>query len=50
MIRSWSDNRKRKSVKRDESWIKATIVFPPLSMEDALNEPLVIEAVMERVI
>ncbi|GKG32699.1 reverse transcriptase domain-containing protein, partial [Tanacetum coccineum] len=41
------DDRKRKSVKRDESWIKAPIVLPPLSMEDASDEPLIIEAVME---
>nr|GEZ83230.1 hypothetical protein [Tanacetum cinerariifolium] len=27
--------------------MKAPIVFPPLSMEDALDEPLIIEAVME---
>nr|GFA75172.1 reverse transcriptase domain-containing protein [Tanacetum cinerariifolium] len=31
----------------DESWMKAPIVFPPLSMEDASNEPLIIEAIME---
>nr|GEV72907.1 hypothetical protein [Tanacetum cinerariifolium] len=43
MIRSWPDDRKRKSVERDESWMKAPIVFPPLSMEDASDEPLIIE-------
>ncbi|GJY57162.1 hypothetical protein Tco_0456277 [Tanacetum coccineum] len=48
MIRSWPDDRKRKSVQREESWIKAPIVFHPLSMEDASDEPLIIEAVMER--
>ncbi|GJT70687.1 reverse transcriptase domain-containing protein [Tanacetum coccineum] len=47
MIRSWPNDRKRKSVKRDESWMKAPIVFPPLSMEDASDDPLIIEAVME---
>ncbi|GJT20964.1 hypothetical protein Tco_0890901 [Tanacetum coccineum] len=47
MIRSWPNDRKRKSVERDESWMKASIVFPPLSMEDASDEPLIIEAVME---
>ncbi|GJX77201.1 reverse transcriptase domain-containing protein [Tanacetum coccineum] len=47
MIRSWSDDRKRKSVVRDESWMKAPIVFPSMSMEDASDEPLIIEAVME---
>ncbi|GJW62251.1 reverse transcriptase domain-containing protein [Tanacetum coccineum] len=47
MIRSWPNDRKRKSVERDESWMKAPIVFPPLSMEDASDEPLIIEAVME---
>ncbi|GKG24423.1 hypothetical protein Tco_0395051, partial [Tanacetum coccineum] len=47
MRRSWQDDRKRKSVERDESWMKAPIVFPPLSMEDASDEPLIIEAVME---
>ncbi|GKG19280.1 hypothetical protein Tco_0376379, partial [Tanacetum coccineum] len=47
MIRSWPNNRKRKSVERDDSWMKAHIVFPPLSKEDALDEPLIIEAVME---
>ncbi|GKB50014.1 hypothetical protein Tco_0900767 [Tanacetum coccineum] len=47
MIRSWPDDRKRKSVERDESWMKAPIVFPPLLMEDTSDEPLIIEAVME---
>ncbi|GJY84648.1 reverse transcriptase domain-containing protein [Tanacetum coccineum] len=47
MIRSWPNDRKRKSVKRDKSWMKAPIVFPPLSMKDASNEPLIIEVVME---
>ncbi|GJT53181.1 hypothetical protein Tco_0988235 [Tanacetum coccineum] len=47
MIRSWPNDRKRKSVERDESWMKAPIVFPPLSMEDASDDPLIIEAVME---
>ncbi|GJV80767.1 reverse transcriptase domain-containing protein [Tanacetum coccineum] len=47
MIRSWLDDKKIKSVKRDKSWIKVPIVFPPLSVEDVSNEPLVIEAVME---
>ncbi|GJR65370.1 hypothetical protein Tco_0011435 [Tanacetum coccineum] len=45
--RSWPNDRKRKSVERDESWMKALIVFPPLSMEDASDESLIIEAVME---
>ncbi|GJU27255.1 hypothetical protein Tco_1165876 [Tanacetum coccineum] len=45
MIMSWLDDRKRKSVERDESWMKAPIVFPPLSREDAFDEPLIIEAV-----
>ncbi|GJW25336.1 hypothetical protein Tco_0039147 [Tanacetum coccineum] len=47
MVRSWLDDRKRKSVERDESWMKAPIVFPSLSMEDASEEPLIIEVVME---
>ncbi|GKF58728.1 hypothetical protein Tco_0172265, partial [Tanacetum coccineum] len=47
MTRSWSNDRKRKSIERNESWMKAPIVFPPLSMEDASDEPLIIEAVME---
>ncbi|GKC51463.1 hypothetical protein Tco_1074208 [Tanacetum coccineum] len=47
MIRSWPDGKKRKSVERDESWMKVPIVFPPLSAEDVSDEPLVIEAVME---
>ncbi|GKD08924.1 hypothetical protein Tco_1188609, partial [Tanacetum coccineum] len=47
MIRSWPNDRKRKSVERDESWMKAPIVFHPLSMEDASEDPLIIEAVME---
>ncbi|GJS86116.1 reverse transcriptase domain-containing protein [Tanacetum coccineum] len=47
MIRSWTNDRNRKSVERDESWMKAPIVFPPLSMEDASDDPLIIEAVME---
>nr|GEX00201.1 reverse transcriptase domain-containing protein [Tanacetum cinerariifolium] len=47
MIRSWSDDKKRKSVERDGSWMKTPIVFPPLSMEDASDEPLIIEAIME---
>ncbi|GJV81895.1 reverse transcriptase domain-containing protein [Tanacetum coccineum] len=47
MIRSWPDDKKRKSVGRDESWMKVPIVFPPLSVEDVSDEPLIIEAVME---
>nr|GEW71682.1 hypothetical protein [Tanacetum cinerariifolium] len=47
MIRSWPNDRKRKSSERDESYMKAPIVFPPLLMEDASDEPLIIEAVME---
>ncbi|GKB67897.1 hypothetical protein Tco_0929309 [Tanacetum coccineum] len=49
MIRSWPDDKKRKSVERGESWMKAPIVFPPLSMEDTSDEPLIIEAIMEGV-
>nr|GEY23272.1 reverse transcriptase domain-containing protein [Tanacetum cinerariifolium] len=30
MIRTWSDDKKRKSIERDESWMKVPIVFPPL--------------------
>ncbi|GJV21675.1 reverse transcriptase domain-containing protein [Tanacetum coccineum] len=47
MIRSCPNDRKRKSVERDESWMKASIVFPPLSIEDASDEPLIIEGVIE---
>nr|GEZ64563.1 reverse transcriptase domain-containing protein [Tanacetum cinerariifolium] len=47
MIRSWPNKIKRKSFERDESWMKAPIVFPPLSMKDDSDEPLIIEAVME---
>ncbi|GJW58967.1 reverse transcriptase domain-containing protein [Tanacetum coccineum] len=47
MIRSWPDDKKRKSIKRDESWMKVPILFPPLSEKDVSDEPLVIEAVME---
>nr|GEX16265.1 hypothetical protein [Tanacetum cinerariifolium] len=47
MIRSWPDDKKRKSVERDESWMKVPIMFPPLSVEDVSDEPLVIEAFME---
>nr|GEY36369.1 reverse transcriptase domain-containing protein [Tanacetum cinerariifolium] len=47
MIWSWPDDKKRKSVERDESWEKAPIVFPLISMEDASDESLIIEAVME---
>nr|GEV95544.1 reverse transcriptase domain-containing protein [Tanacetum cinerariifolium] len=47
MIRSWPHDRKRKLVERDESWMKALIVFPLLPIEDASDEPLIIEAVME---
>nr|GEV38014.1 reverse transcriptase domain-containing protein [Tanacetum cinerariifolium] len=47
MIRSWPNDRKSKSAERDESWMKAPIVFHPLSMEDASDELLIIEAVME---
>ncbi|GKB49225.1 reverse transcriptase domain-containing protein [Tanacetum coccineum] len=47
MIRSWPNDRKRKSVERNESWMKAPIVFPPLSLKDASDDPLIIEAVME---
>ncbi|GKC19669.1 reverse transcriptase domain-containing protein [Tanacetum coccineum] len=47
MIRLWPDDKKRKSIERDESWMKAPISFPPLSVEDVLDEPLVIEAVIK---
>ncbi|GJW29100.1 hypothetical protein Tco_0045975 [Tanacetum coccineum] len=47
MIRSWSDDRKRKAIKCDKSWIKAPIIFPPVSMEDSSDEPLIIEVVTE---
>nr|GEW38980.1 reverse transcriptase domain-containing protein [Tanacetum cinerariifolium] len=47
MIRSWPDDKKRKSVERDESWMKTPIVFPPLSMEDTSDDPLIIEAIIE---
>ncbi|GJV75188.1 hypothetical protein Tco_1506772 [Tanacetum coccineum] len=47
MIKSWPDDKKRKLVERDESWMKVPITFPPLSVEDVSDEPLVIEAVME---
>ncbi|GJY82086.1 hypothetical protein Tco_0494837 [Tanacetum coccineum] len=47
MIRLWPDDRKRKSKQRGESWMKAPIVLSPLSMEDASDEPLIIEAIME---
>ncbi|GKD32355.1 reverse transcriptase domain-containing protein, partial [Tanacetum coccineum] len=47
MIRSWPNDRKRKSVERDESWMKVSIVFPPLLIKDASDDPLIIEAVME---
>ncbi|GKC65581.1 hypothetical protein Tco_1098179, partial [Tanacetum coccineum] len=49
MIRSWPDDKKRKLVERGESWMKAPIVFPPLSMEDTSDEPLIIEAIMDGV-
>nr|GEU42541.1 reverse transcriptase domain-containing protein [Tanacetum cinerariifolium] len=45
--RSWPDDRKMKSVERDESWMKSPIVFPPLLMEDASDETLIIKAVMK---
>nr|GEU35206.1 gypsy retrotransposon integrase-like protein 1 [Tanacetum cinerariifolium] len=38
MIRSWPDDKKQKSVERDESWMKTPIVFPPFSMEDTSDE------------
>nr|GEU60074.1 reverse transcriptase domain-containing protein [Tanacetum cinerariifolium] len=47
MIRSWPNDRKRKSAERDESWMKAAIMFLPLLMEDSSDGPLFIEAVME---
>nr|GFB78953.1 reverse transcriptase domain-containing protein [Tanacetum cinerariifolium] len=47
MIRSWSDDMKRNSIERDESWMKAPMVFPPLSMDDASDEPLIVEEIME---
>ncbi|GKB21634.1 hypothetical protein Tco_0855557 [Tanacetum coccineum] len=47
MIRSWSDDRKRKAIKCDKTWIKAPIVFHPVSMEDSSDEPLIIEVVTE---
>nr|GEV19936.1 hypothetical protein [Tanacetum cinerariifolium] len=39
--------KKIKSVERDESWMKAPIVFPYLSMKNVSDEPLIIEAVMK---
>nr|GEU87492.1 hypothetical protein [Tanacetum cinerariifolium] len=47
MIRLWPNDRKRKSVERYEKWMKAPIVFHPLSMKDASDDPLIIEAVMK---
>ncbi|GJU44486.1 reverse transcriptase domain-containing protein [Tanacetum coccineum] len=47
MIRSWPEGKKRKSIERDESWMKLPITFPPLSAEEVSDEPLVIEAVVE---
>ncbi|GJZ72541.1 hypothetical protein Tco_0636392 [Tanacetum coccineum] len=47
MIRSWLDDKKRKSSERDENRMKVPIVFPPLSVEDVSDEPLIIEAVMK---
>nr|GEZ10611.1 reverse transcriptase domain-containing protein [Tanacetum cinerariifolium] len=41
------DDKKQKLVERDESWKKTPIVFPPLSMEETSDEPLIIEAIME---
>ncbi|GJV82846.1 hypothetical protein Tco_1522744 [Tanacetum coccineum] len=46
-VRSWPDDKRRKSVEKDESWMKVPIVFPPLSVEDVSDEPLIMEAVME---
>nr|GEV57008.1 reverse transcriptase domain-containing protein [Tanacetum cinerariifolium] len=47
MIRSWPDDRKRKSAERNKSYMKAPIIFPLVSLEDTSNEPLIIEAAME---
>ncbi|GKE30417.1 hypothetical protein Tco_1445801, partial [Tanacetum coccineum] len=47
MIRSWPDDKRRKLVEKDESWMKVPSVFPPLPVEDVSDEPLIIEAVME---
>ncbi|GJX41292.1 hypothetical protein Tco_0256282 [Tanacetum coccineum] len=40
MIRSWPEDRKRNSIERDESWMKAPIVFPPVSLENASDPSL----------
>nr|GEX73022.1 reverse transcriptase domain-containing protein [Tanacetum cinerariifolium] len=40
----WPNDRKRNSVERDKSWMKAPIVFPPLSAKAASDKPLIIEA------
>ncbi|GJR02795.1 reverse transcriptase domain-containing protein [Tanacetum coccineum] len=47
MIQSWADGRKRKTMEKEESWMKTPIVFPAMSLEDISDEPMIIEAVME---
>nr|GEY99759.1 reverse transcriptase domain-containing protein [Tanacetum cinerariifolium] len=47
VIRSWPDERKRKLAEKEESWMKAPIVFSAVSSKDASDEPLTIKAVMK---
>ncbi|GJT66490.1 hypothetical protein Tco_1017970 [Tanacetum coccineum] len=47
MIRSWHDERKRKSIEKEESWMKTLIIFLAKSSEDVSDEPIIIEDVME---
>ena len=47
MVRTWPDEKKRKSRENAKSWMNAPIVFPPIHPDNFLDEPLIVEAVIE---
>nr|GEZ30942.1 reverse transcriptase domain-containing protein [Tanacetum cinerariifolium] len=47
MIQSWSNERKKNSVEKEESLMKAPIVFSAVSAEDVSDEPLIVDVVMD---
>ncbi|GJQ89331.1 hypothetical protein Tco_0000470 [Tanacetum coccineum] len=47
-IRTWPDKeKKRKAHETSESWMNTPITFLPVSAEDVLNKPLIVEVVVE---
>nr|GEV26339.1 hypothetical protein [Tanacetum cinerariifolium] len=47
MIRSWPDKKMMKLIKKEEGWMSVPITFPPISLEDISDEPIIMQAGME---